>query len=361
MMSASKFKSKSNIFLHRRHNPIIKDIDKLLKEYGKSKSENRKMKCLVYIYMMCKHYFHTKPDGKRGDAVKDLMDQVKLVLDSNDFKQQISAKAGGRHYSGGIKRDAMLTNGKSATGLSGGYTFEGILPQKNFIEKMKLNMNSILGTDQSYFGVSLLSEKLERNLIDNQDMQPADAAKAAHKMMTTLPFSQILDQLHAMWTDPMDKNGGVFEYLNSSQRTQYMVKFNRGRLHWLDTDTPIDTGTTWGDAVREVIYAIDCSERLYVLAENGAGTKYNHSSVLSGQPVICAGEIGVQQGRLKSFNNNSGHYKPDTDNLYDAVKILQYNHVDMRSFTVSDMKTDTDYNTAAAFIGNARGGGRLLQ
>lgn len=359
MMSASKFKSKSNIFLHRRHNPIIKDIDKLLKEYGKSKSENRKMKCLVYIYMMCKEYFHTKPNGRRGDAVQELMDQVKLVLDSPDFKQGIVAKAGGRHYSNGNKQDLMSHTNKTSTSLSSGYTYEGLLPQKNFIDKMHLSLDSLLGQDK-YFGVSAMNNYLQQDFMVNQGKGMAEAETGAMKILKTAPFSQVLDHLHDMWHSPLSLGTGKFNYLNMEKRLDYLITFKNGQLYYHKSDTPADSGIVRGELGR-FPYAIDTSERLYVLNEGDIGIKYNHSSILSGAPVICAGEIAIEQGRLKFIDNNSGHYKPGTDNLYDAVMILHYNGVNTRTFQVRDEKTDTDYVTGAALIGNARGGGRLLQ
>src|SRR5258708_8227584 len=107
MISASQFRKKSRIFVHRRKSAIIQDIDKLLKEYETSASENRKMKCLVYLYMMCKHYLFTKPNGRRGDAVRELLGQARTILDSASFQKEIAAKAGGLHYFGGRKTDVM--------------------------------------------------------------------------------------------------------------------------------------------------------------------------------------------------------------------------------------------------------------
>ena len=36
----------------------------------------------------------------------------------------------------------------------------------------------------------------------------------------------------------------------------------------------------------------------------------HHSAGSCGQPVICAGFITVENGKIKTFNNDSGHYKP---------------------------------------------------
>lgn len=346
MMTAAQFKKRSNIFMHRRKSPIIKDIDKLLKEYEKSGSENRKMKCLVYVYMMCKQYLFTKPTGRRGDAVQALIDEVRGVLDSPHFKQQISAKAGGRHYSGGQEKNVMSTAGSSATSLAQGYTWEGILPQKNFVEKMRLNMNDILGSDQKYFGASMVSQAVESNL-QMKGVSSDQSAHQAHQMIAKMPFSQVLDWLHGLWTG-IDK--GNFNYLNAEQRLDYLLLIKNGRLYNYSKNAAFDSGTGFSGP-NSVAYAMDTDERLFSTGDvKGVGVDWNHSSLLSGHAVICAGEIKVQQGRLLEIDNNSGHYKPDTQNLSDCVKSLIQAGLDPQTFRVSDKSKGRDYNTGSAFL-----------
>ena len=348
MMTSGQFKKRSSIFMHRRKSPIIQDIDKLLKEYEKSTSENRKMKCLAYIYMMCKQYFIAKPNGRRGDAVQDLMNEVRLVLDSPEFQKQIGAKAGGRHYSGGKATDKMSTSGATATSLSKGYTWEGILPQKNFIAKMRLNMTSILGTDQKFFGASMVSQSIEQDL-QMKGVPMDQAEKQAHELMGKLPFSQILDRLHLMWNSGLFT--GDFNYLNSDQRMQYLLIVKTGQLYNHSSGGKFDTGTTWGNASRSSAFAMDCDERIYSTGDaSGVGINWNHSSLLSGQPVICAGEITVRDGKLLSIDNNSGHYKPDVQNLADCVRALEYAGMNTQLFEVFDKSKNKKYATAAAFL-----------
>ncbi len=349
MMSASQFRKKSSIFLHRRKSAIIQDTDKLLKEYERSASENRKMKCLVYIYMMCTHYLFTKPNGRRGDAVRELLGQARTTLDSASFQKEIAAKAGGRHYSGGRKTDVMSTAGASATSLSKGYTYEGILPQKNFVQKMRLNMNNILGSDQKYFGATMITQSVEQDL-QVKGMAMDAAEKEAHRLIGTMPLSELLDRLHLMWADNLFK--GEFNYLNAAQRMQYLLLVkNNGLIFRYQDNAVFDTGTTWGNAARSAAYAMDTDERIFSIGDaSGVGVNWNHSSMLSGHAVICAGEISVSQGRLIKIDNNSGHYKPDSQNLADCVRALGDAGVDLQSFAVRDKARNQVYNTAAQFV-----------
>jgi len=51
--------------------------------------------------------------------------------------------------------------------------------------------------------------------------------------------------------------------------------------------------------------------------------QFNHSSLVAGREVICAGCIYFWKGQLIHIDNNSGHYRPDRDALHRAVTILR--------------------------------------
>lgn len=343
MMSASQFKKQSNIFLHRRNSPIIKDIDKLLREYEKpTASPNRRIKCLVYIYLVCKQYLIDKPNGKRHGAIARLLDEVRDVLDSRETREQLVRKAGGEGYHKGTKVDKMDAGNRVMTSLDGAYIYEGVLPQRNFVEKMQLNMDSILDGDK-YFGVSGVAYKIEA--VDNVDN------KTAIDMLRTARFSEVLDYLSSLWATKEDS--GMFNYLNSTQRLDYLVDFKHGLLYQHGSDVPLD------DAY-PIPYAIDLNERVFALPKaKGIGTMWNHSSMLSGAPVICAGEFKVKNGQLIHFDNNSGHYKPGTDNLVDAVLVLQTKGVMLSRFQVEDVSRKKTYASGQALVSAARGGGAI--
>ncbi len=61
-------------------------------------------------------------------------------------------------------------------------------------------------------------------------------------------------------------------------------------------------------------------EHINVNKSEGA---YRHSTLAGGRPVLCAGLIKVVNGKITYIDNNSGHYKPESANLYNAVKKLE--------------------------------------
>nr|WP_265014774.1 hypothetical protein [Wolbachia endosymbiont (group B) of Camptogramma bilineatum] len=50
---------------------------------------------------------------------------------------------------------------------------------------------------------------------------------------------------------------------------------------------------------------------------------YRHSTLAGGSPVLCSGLMKVVNGKITYIDNNSGHYKPESANLYNAVKKLE--------------------------------------
>jgi len=331
MMSSSQFKRKTYLFFHRRRSGMIQDIDKLLAEYHATVSENRKLKCQVYIYMMCKHYLSTKLHGKRRDGIQELFDEVKREIDSPEFKRKVMQKAHGLHYSRGIARDISTTSAASSTSLSSTYVYEGILPQKNFVKKMRLHMEELIG-EQKYFSVSDMTVGGRPDL---------------HMNLEHYRMSEILDRLYELWTD--QESVREFCYLNSEQRIRYMLVIRNGRLYNYSDGQPHEGSSSVN--FLGCPFAMDTDERLYTWTGNLKD--WNHSSFLSGHPVIAAGIIWVSQGKLLQISNESGHYKPSPWDLAACVQVLVRSGLNP-DFSVRLVQTPkvtkTLFNSATEFL-----------
>src|SRR5262249_29721256 len=98
--------------------------------------------------------------------------------------------------------------------------------------------------------------------------------------------------------------------------------------------SPYSTVTKF-HGVLPVMYVMDTSERLFIAdgLKTGGGN-FNHSSVLSGAPCLCAGNLGIDgSGKLVYIDNDSGHYKPTTADLKECVRVL-VNKFDIHTFGV---------------------------
>ena len=97
-----------------------------------------------------------------------------------------------------------------------------------------------------------------------------------------------------------------------------------------------------------MMYVMDLANRLYIPdgIPTGDGT-FNHSSMLSGKPVLCAGTLEINNaGKLIYIDNDSGHYKPNTRALRDVVDVI-CNHYHASLFGINVMDKVTG-NTVSA-------------
>jgi hypothetical protein len=92
----------------------------------------------------------------------------------------------------------------------------------------------------------------------------------------------------------------------------------------------------------ENVVTYDKRHQTYGVQELG---QFNHSSILAGDDVICAGCIHfgwdastrtITPGVLSSIDNASGHYRPNTEALRTCVNILAEDGVDVRRLRVAD-------------------------
>ena len=60
-----------------------------------------------------------------------------------------------------------------------------------------------------------------------------------------------------------------------------------------------------------------------LLTTDHALNRFHHSSFVAGAPVIAAGEMVVQDGRLISLSNHSGHYAPPPSCLHAVMEELK--------------------------------------
>jgi hypothetical protein len=67
---------------------------------------------------------------------------------------------------------------------------------------------------------------------------------------------------------------------------------------------------------------------------------FHHTSLFAGEAVSAAGDLEVRQGRLVKITNTSGHYKPDTLGLVQALESLRELKADLGATRISVMGAD---------------------
>ena len=122
-----------------------------------------------------------------------------------------------------------------------------------------------------------------------------------------------------------EENKGVIYLDDPEDLIPYLAIFNNGKI-WVKNRK---TGSLekFRPAISmhgSYIYVIDSAGRFYISYHNEID-KFHHSSLVAGDPVLCAGELRIDyiSGKITYLNNASGHYKPGPENLNLAVKLLR--------------------------------------
>jgi hypothetical protein len=340
MMTAAQFHKRKTTGSAVHTNPISADIYTLLQEYEAANSPNKQLKILVLLYFLCLEYewgkFGVRGEqpsawNKKFNLVLVLKRQLEEEIGSPSFQQKYANKLRGESYKGGVKR-ADVNDG---TRLKGVYGTESISPQQNSVAKYNLN------TQIPTFGISLLSQEIEQDFQLNQNMGLDQSQTAAHNLLSNMSLTDVFKKLHAMGRNNNLQNM-QFSFFDSAQRQQYLATY--ANAVWsCNGMTPFNTGigAVHGGALPKM-YVMDMTNRIFIPdgIQTGGGD-FNHSSLLSGKPVLCAGEIKINgAGQLTYIDNNSGHYKPDKNSLKLACRALMSEyHIPVFGVTVMDQGT----------------------
>jgi len=89
----------------------------------------------------------------------------------------------------------------------------------------------------------------------------------------------------------------------------------------------------------------------FVLNKNGELSLFDHydsqkpffhSSPNAQAYIFCAGEIKIKNGQITELTTQSGHYKPDKENIVRFLKYLQDRHIDVSHILVKILSIDPD-------------------
>ena len=156
--------------------------------------------------------------------------------------------------------------------------------------------------------------------------QPALAAGLQHNLLSaygaasaplTLEGSQKFSSLQPMDGRYAGENKGVtfdgkVKYLSHQERQAYKITVGADGRIYDAQGKPVDTrgSVTLGDQARDTaIYACDRNGDIFISKRHVKG-QFQHSSLVAGEAVACAGELRIENGFLMSKpTRRSGHYK----------------------------------------------------
>jgi hypothetical protein len=163
--------------------------------------------------------------------------------------------------------------------------------------------------------------------------------------------------------------------MSKFQRLSYMVVVRNGQFVKLIDDSVVnmDKTTVAADlcvalinpatgkpktvfASDSKIYACDKAGNLFITGQDikdseGEFLQLNHSTLLAGKDVLCAGTISIKNGKLRGITNMSGHYKPDTNALHQILTALKNEGTRLEDVFVLDMsRPENEQQTEATLF-----------
>jgi hypothetical protein len=344
LMTAAEFKQKSSKFMSKRQNPLILDLDKLIALFHSSRDNPRRQtKILSLIYVWTKQYL---AGGGTRKGVSELQAQAKEFLDHPIFTMTHKLSQQGATWKDGKLNPPSKEHGKA---LEPAYRIEPLLPGKGSVGGLQLQHDT-----------KRINSPAIRMMMEDAD-NATDSVKKAEHAMATAPISELLDLYFQFVNSPAAADQRHFEYCNKGvMRENYRVFISHldGRFY---SDAmflvPYTTIRSQFAKDNRAMYAVDLEGKLYAKHEmefrEGA---FNHSSFMSGKPVLCAGILGFDNaGSLNYIDNNSGHYRPTMGDLGYLLRLWQDEYaVDMTGVNVyfAGVKLEINGVQAAAIYGN---------
>ncbi len=316
LMSVSEWKRSSDAgFFARRNNKLLKQIDWLVEKYhqiDRGLVLQRKA-CLIAIVGQCNMWIVSKahkPTSTRMPAVIALRDQAQLVSESSAAQQRWGKLR--KLFVGGPKK-----NSTDVVKPLHGFTTEPTpgTTAKDWNHPINEYWLEAYGDDH-IMGVEL-KQPFERWL-----ELPEGEDRSFWNWLKTQPEYADLKQDRSV------------AYLDSVARKSYEVRIAGQRL-FVSSDgysLPYDTRGYDSALINSknsglAIYVVSPDQKLY--AGESVFGKFHHSSFLGGAPVLAAGELRCEDGRLVRITDQSGHYRPSRRYAFNFLLFLRRNRVDL--------------------------------
>ncbi|NWB92639.1 hypothetical protein [Pseudomonas agarici] len=118
--------------------------------------------------------------------------------------------------------------------------------------------------------------------------------------------------------------GTKVKYLNAQERAAFKVTIKDGKVY--DASGKLfDTrqaSTAFAQNKGRAIFVMDAHGSMYISNEQTRG-KFHHSSFFGGASVAAAGDVRIENGVMTAISRKSGHYRPSSAQLNQAVNHLK--------------------------------------
>jgi hypothetical protein len=170
-----------------------------------------------------------------------------------------------------------------------------------------------------------------------QGKEPSGISQERYKLLlkssSLLPSDLLSNPIFLSRMVDTQASDNLVAYMRKHTRLKFQIFFIGDKLYRrnpniLDPTNPAHLEKLQAD---QWIYAVSKEDEPKFFSVNDQDPKVmqmtgnvglNHSSILKGRPVLCAGTLIVEDGDLIWLTNNSGHYQPSWRQLYDLAEYL---------------------------------------
>jgi hypothetical protein len=302
VMSAAQFFYSTTPPFYRKSLSYIDDRLAWFHDHSSSHDHENNISLLVDVFDQISNYERAKREKYKAKTSKNLANRWGVV---RTLKREIFSRI--QYESFLMRKDSGAK--AAAAALSGSYQLE-----RQHFEALKQQpvkkgfFSSGRQVDTSPYAMTTAK-------LNNQGTD--------FSQMTLIQFTQMMDAV------PRDSLGLRVYYVRTSDRiSKYMVvcvndlwyqnavMVSGFYMYALDKYGnllvgPIQINNSFPDGKRQKL---------------AIGYRYNHSGLAAGAPVVCAGELEFNRGKIIELNNCSGHYAPSVQQLHDAVTCLVEEH-----------------------------------
>lgn len=146
------------------------------------------------------------------------------------------------------------------------------------------------------------------------------------------------DLLFHHWTQHLTIPRNGIPYATASRKVKYLTDYELERLKieikeglFYSQNRLLTTDNSLNPSL-DFIYVLNKSGEFFIAQSGIHGNfpqAFHHSSFLSGKPALCAGTLTIEQGKLISISNQTGHYEHDAKALMGLLKMFYAQGVDL--------------------------------
>lgn len=111
-----------------------------------------------------------------------------------------------------------------------------------------------------------------------------------------------------------DLGGTSYHYMTAAEQSDARLEVDAAGLYRNKDGQPV-TGVF-------LFVVLENGDIIHAPESTAQGLQYRHSALANGKKVRLAGNLYLENGRLMEISNESGHYKPASDKLFEILQIF---------------------------------------